>query len=83
MISWINMRKKGEQLPHDDKLFTRERIASDLRKKYKKAVDSGSGGGRTLVTFYDLCNEIWDGCPTTTNLEHGLDTADFQLVSCH
>ena len=72
-------------MPHDLSLFTRERIASkikDIRKKYKKAVDSGkkSGGGRTVATFYDVCNEIWGGCPATTSLEHGVDTADFEVI---
>lgn len=73
-------------MSHDVSLFiTQERIASkikDKRKKYKKAVDCGrrSGGGRTVATFYDVCNEIWGGCPATTSLEHGLDTADFQVI---
>ena len=46
----------------------------DIRKKYKKAVDSGrkSGGGRTVATFYDICNEIWGGCP--------VDTAAFEVI---
>ena len=48
-------------MPHNLSLFTRERIASkikDIRKRYKKAVDSGkkSGGGGTAATFYDVCN---------------------------
>lgn len=56
--------KKGEQFLH--------------RKRYKKAVDSGrrSRGGRTVGDLYGLWNEIWGECPTTTDLEHGLDTAD-------
>lgn len=58
-----------------------------MRKKYKKAVDTGrrSGGGRTVATFYDICNEIWGGCPATANLENGLDssleTANFEVVA--
>ena len=71
---------------HETAIFTRERIASkikDLRKKYKKAVDSGrrSGGGRTVATFYDVCNNIWGGCPATKSLEHGLDSSEgFTLI---
>ena len=50
-------------MPHNLSLFTRERIASkikDIRKRYKKAVDSGkkSGGGGTAATLYDVCNQI-------------------------
>ena len=71
---------------HATAIFTQERIASkikDLRKKYKKAVDSGkrSGGKRTMATFYDVCDGIWDGCPATKSLEHGVDSTEgFALV---
>ena len=54
-----------------------------MRKKYKKAVDSGrrSGGGRTVATFYDVYNGIWGGCPATKSLEHGVDSTEgFALV---
>ena len=66
---------------HETTICTRERIASkikDVRKKYKKAVDSGrrSGGGRTVATFYDICNGIWGGCPATKSLEHGVDSTE-------
>ena len=82
---FVTLYQQQDGLPHDLTLFTRERIASkikDIRKKYKKAVDSGrkSGGGRTVATFYDTCHEIWGGCPATTSLEHGLDTADFEVI---
>ena len=74
-----------EDFPHSTSLFSRERIASkikDLRKKYKKAVDTGkcSGGGRSVACFFDICNEIWGGCPSTTSIGHGLDTADFGVA---
>ena len=80
-IEWESVKNKYEdirqqfitacqksKLERDVDLFTREKIGSkikDLRKKYKKAVDTGrrSGGGRTVATFYDLCNKIWGGCP--------------------
>lgn len=31
--------------------------------------------------LYGLWNEIWGECPTTTDLEHGLDTADSEFVA--
>ena len=63
----------------------KERIArkiKDMRKKYKKAVDSGKKIGclRTAATFYVVCNEIWGGCPATASLENGLDNADFEVL---
>jgi hypothetical protein len=97
-IEWESVKNKYEDIrqqfidvykqsdgKHDATLFTREKIASkikDLRKKYKKAVDTGrrSGGGRTVATFYDLCNEIWSGCPATTSIENGLDAGDMVVV---
>ena len=33
-----------------------------------------------METFYDVCSEIWGGCPATKNLEHGEDSADFEVV---
>jgi hypothetical protein len=30
--------------------------------------------------FYDLCNEIWSGCPATTSMENGLDAGDMAVV---
>ena len=82
---FVTLYEQQDGLPHDLSLFTRERVTSkikDIRKKYKKAVDSGkkSGGGRTVATFYDVCNNIWGGCPATTSLEHGVDTADFEVI---
>jgi hypothetical protein len=33
-----------------------------------------------VATFYDLCNEIWSGCPATTSIENGLDAGDMVVV---
>ena len=33
-----------------------------------------------MATFYDACNEIWGGCPATTSLENGVDTADLEVL---
>ena len=83
---FVTLYEQRDGLLHNLSLFTRERIASktkDTKKKYKKTVDSGkkSGGGRTVATFYDAWNEIWDGCPATTSqLENGVDTTDFEVL---
>ena len=65
-----------EEYPRSNKLedITKERISSKLkaiRKNYKKAVDCGkrSGGGRVVMTFYDLCHDIWAGAPSTNSIE--------------
>ena len=78
-------QQDGHELPHNLSLLIKERIASkikDIRGKYKKAVDSGkkSGCGRTVATFYVVCNEICGGCPATASLENGVDTADFEVL---
>lgn len=51
-------------------------------KRYKEAVDTGkhSGGGRTVACLFKICKEIWGGCPYTTSIGHGLDTADFGVA---
>ena len=53
-------------------------ITSKVKKvhsDYKKAADLGkrSGGRRTIMTFYDLCQDIWAGSPATTSLSSGFD----------
>lgn len=65
--------------------FTKERVSAKLkaiRQKYKKAVDCGkrSGGGRIVMTFYDLCQEIWSGAPSTTSIEGKF--VDLYILSC-
>eukprot|EP00112_Aurelia_sp_Birch-Aquarium-sp1_P018810 Seg4545.3 transcript_id=Seg4545.3/GoldUCD/mRNA.D3Y31 product="hypothetical protein" protein_id=Seg4545.3/GoldUCD/D3Y31 len=67
-----------KSLPLDT--ITKERIAAkvkNLRKNYKKAVDLGkrSGGGRIVMTYYDLCNDIWAGAPATRSIEGGIDSS--------
>ena len=49
----------------------------NIRSSYKKAFDLGkrSGGGRIVMIFYDLCNEIWNGSPATTSSAGGADTS--------
>ena len=53
-------------------------ITSKVKKvhsDYKKAIDLGnrSGGRRIIMTFYDLCQDIWAGSPATTSLSSGFD----------
>ena len=83
-VGLYDERNDQEDFPHSTSLFSRERIGSkikDLRKKYKKAVDTGKrSGGGTVACFFDICNEIWGGCPSTTSIGHGLDTADFGVA---
>ena len=33
-----------------------------------------------MACFFDICNEIWGGRPSTTSISHGLDTADFGVA---
>ena len=61
-------------------LLTKERIAAKLKRVrtgYKKAVDAGrrSGGGRVVLTFYDLCENVWGGSPAVESISGGIDTS--------
>ena len=74
------------EFPHKPADFTKQRIASKLktiRQNYKKAIDLGrrSGGGRVVMTFYEQCNGIWSGSPSTTSLGGGFDTGDIEQDS--
>ena len=56
------------------------RITSKIKKiysDYKKAVELGkrSGGGRIIMPFYDLCQEIWAGSLTNTSLPSEFDSS--------
>ena len=41
-------------------------------------MDTGrqSGGGRVVVTFYDLRSEIWSGSPATGSMEQGFESGN-------
>ena len=70
----------SEEYPHTREEMTKERVAAKLKKiqaAYKKAVDAKrkSGGGRVVMTFYDICNDIWGGCPSINSLEDGIDSS--------
>ena len=71
-----------ESYPHHDaaKHFTKERIISKvkaLRNKFKIALDSGrrSGGGKVVAHFYNLCTDIWGGCPAAESITGGIDSS--------
>ena len=56
------------------------RITSKIKKihsDYKKAVELGkrSGGGRIIMPFYDLCQDIWAGSLTNTSLPSEFDSS--------
>ena len=46
-----------------------------LRNKYKIALDSGRGsrGGKVVAQFYNLCTDIWGGCPAAESIPSGID----------
>ena len=65
-----NEEVDSEDFPKSSSLhsFTKERVAAkvkNVRKNFKKAVDLGrrSGGGKIVMTFYNLCCDIWAGAP--------------------
>ena len=60
-------------------LLTKQRIAAKLKRirgSYKTAVDSGrrSGGGRVVLTFFDLCERVWSGSPAIESIGNGIDS---------
>ena len=60
--------------------ITKERVSAKLksfRTNFKKALDTGkrSGGGRIIITFYELCERIWGGCPVVNSISHEIDTS--------
>ena len=71
-----------ESYPHHEsvKQFSKERIITKvkaLRNKYKIALDSGrrSGGGKVVAQFYNLCTDIWGGCPAAESIPSGIDSS--------
>ena len=54
-----------------------------IRLKYREAVDKGSrsGSGRVVTLFYEICQKIWGGSPSTTQITAGVETDDVQMVS--
>ena len=80
--------KKGEQFPHNAKLFTCEIIASkikDLRKSIRKPLilaDDWRWENCGDLLWYVQWDLGWVSCNyTSLHVEHGLDSADFQVAS--
>ncbi|XP_029940350.1 uncharacterized protein LOC115383327 [Salarias fasciatus] len=76
-------QENGKDFPHES-VITKAQVTSKLkcvRGKYRQAVDSGrrSGHGRVVLIYYDLCQQIWGGPPSTSSLEVGLETADLRV----
>lgn len=64
--------------------ITKQRVAAKLktiRQSFKKAVDCGrrSGGGRIVMTFYDICHDIWAGAPSTKSIDGTLHSCKVVL----
>ena len=60
-------------------LLTKQRIAAKLKRirgSHKTAVDSGrrSGGGRVVLTFFDLCERVWSDSPAIESIGNGIDS---------
>ncbi len=77
---------ENEDFPKSSSLneVTKERIASKIkgiRQKFKKACDQKkrSGGGRVVMTYYDLCVDIWAGAPATHSMEGKCDILNIGL----
>ena len=66
------------------KLFTKERLCSKLKRiqsGFKKAIDSGrGGGGRIVTTFYEEFSAIWGGSPTVECTKNGIESCRQQEV---
>ena len=71
-----------QHIYHEDlSIFTKERLISKvkaLRTKFKVALDLGrkSGGGRMVSQFYELCVNIWGGCPAVESIPGGLESSE-------
>lgn len=73
----------SEEFPRGSCLhqLTKERMAAKIKRirgNYKKAVDAGrrSGGGRIVLTFYDLCDRIWGGSPAVQSIDGAIDSSE-------
>ena len=74
-------KKSNEIFPHPAGIFTRDCIASKLKQtcvKYRKTLDTGrqNGGGRIVITFFNICSKIVSGSPVTEIIEFGIESGD-------
>ncbi|CAL8405068.1 unnamed protein product [Boreogadus saida] len=74
-------KEATEDFPHDAMAMTKSQLTSKLKNircKYRGAVDTGrrSGQGRVVMLYYELCQEIWGGSPSTPCIEGAMETDD-------
>ncbi|CAL8405074.1 unnamed protein product [Boreogadus saida] len=74
-------KEATEDFPHDAMAMTKSQLTSKLKNircKYRGAVDTGrrSGQGRVVMLYYELCQEIWGGSPSTRCIEGAMETDD-------
>ena len=75
----------NKDYPHKKIDITREVLTTKLKAtqiKYRQAVDLGqkSSHGLVVFMFFDLCESIWGGSPTTEQLPSGLESTE--LFQC-
>ena len=75
----------GKDYPHAKSELTKAILTTKLkavRQKYRKAVDTGrkSGQGRVVLLYFDLCEAIWAGSPSTEQIDTGLESRDLQTA---
>ena len=80
-------KNENEDFPHAKNIgiLNKARVNSktkNIRANYKKAIDAGrrSGGGRVIMTFFEICNEIWAGSPATSSIVGGVDTSTVNVT---
>ena len=74
-------KELNKDYPHKKIDITKQILTTKLkaiRIKYQQAVNSGrkSGHGRVVFMFFDLCESIWGGSPTTEQLPSGLESTE-------
>ena len=70
----------SEKFPHKKEDFTLPVLKSkikNIRTKYQKAVQAKrkSGFGRVILLYFDECQRIWGGSPSTVTIENGVETS--------
>ena len=71
-----------EKYPNGEKIgkvLTKDQISAMLKiicTDFRKAIDQGKrgGSGRVVSTFFDLCEQLWEGSPAVTAIENSIDS---------
>ena len=76
-----NAKSIGKDFPHNKEEMTKVIITTKLkavRSKFRAAVDSGrkSGHGRVVLLYFDSCEAVWGGSPTTSTIHTGIESTD-------